>query len=77
MIGKGKELNETPLAQPPPKGFKQEPRSSGVFLFVGLWVDLGVYANLQSLCLCQKQPSIKIAVLYFFRIISGLPNTFF
>jgi len=33
MIGKGKELNETPLAQPPPKGigFKQEPRSSGVF----------------------------------------------
>ena len=29
--------NETPLAQPPPKGigFKQEPRSSGVFC---LWI---------------------------------------
>jgi len=29
--------NETPLAQPPPKGFKQEPRISGVFC---LWDDV-------------------------------------
>ena len=29
-------INETPLAQPPPKGFKQEPHIRGVFC---LWDD--------------------------------------
>lgn len=35
----------------------------------------GVYAYLQPLCRCQKQPFTKIAVLYFARNMSGCPTT--
>src|SRR6266487_1552113 len=38
---------------------------------------LGTTKYLQFPCPCQKQPCIKITVLYFGKTISGLPGKFF
>ena len=50
--------NETPLAQPPPKGFKQEPRISGVFcLHPHCWV---IFYKFKKTTRNEKWEKVKI-----------------